>query len=177
MNTMLRTERLLLRRARAEDAPAMLAILSDPAAMRYWSSLPHADLAESQAWIAGTIAAIEAGRSDDFLVECDGAVIGKAGLWAGNELGFLFAPAVWGKGYAREAVEAVIARGFAAGGHAEIRAEADPRNEACLRLLQRLGFHETGRAERTWCIGGEWSDSVYLALSRPDPPLTAAAGS
>ncbi len=151
----------------------MHAILGDPAAMRYWSSLPHADLAESEAWIAGTIAAIESGRSDDFLIERDGQVIGKAGLWNGNELGFLLAPSAWGKGYAHEAVAAVIARGFA-NGHDEIRAEADPRNEACLRLLSRLGFRETGRAERTWCIGGEWSDSVYLALARP---LSATADS
>jgi len=174
MNMILRTERLLLRRAGVEDASAMHAILSDPVAMRYWSSLPHTDLAESQAWITGTIAAIEARRSDDFLVERDGAVIGKAGLWNGNELGFLFAASVWGKGYAREAVAAVIARGFTAGDHDEIRAEVDPRNEACLRLLLRLEFRETGRALRTWCIGGEWSDSVYLALARP---LSATAGS
>ena len=174
MDTILRTQRLLLRRAQAEDAPAMHAIMSDPVAMRYWSTLPHAHLAESEAWIAGTIAAIKAGRSDDFLVECDGAVIGKAGLWNGTELGFLFAPSVWGKGYAREAVTAVIARGFATSGHAEIRAETDPRNEASLRLLQRLEFRETSRAERTWCIGGEWSDSVYLALTRP---FSGAAGS
>jgi [ribosomal protein S5]-alanine N-acetyltransferase len=173
MDTILRTERLLLRRARADDALAMHAILSDPVAMRYWSSLPHEDLAQSQAWIAATIDAIDAGRSDDFLVEHDGAVIGKTGLWSGNELGFLFAPSVWGKGYAREAVTAVIARGFTTSGHDEIRAEADPRNEACLRLLSRLGFRETGRAAHTWCIGGEWSDSVYLALA---PPLSPTAG-
>jgi ribosomal-protein-alanine N-acetyltransferase len=167
MNTILRTTHLVLRRPRAEDAVAMHSILSDPLVMRYWSTLPHASLAESEAWIAGTIAAIEARRSDDFLIERDGAVIGKAGLWNGNELGFLLARGAWGKGYAREAVAAVIGRGITVSGHDEIRAEADPRNEACLRLLQRLGFRETGRAERTWCIGGEWSDSIYLALTRP----------
>ena len=167
MNTTLRTERLVLRRPRLEDVPAMHAILSDAAAMRYWSTLPHTSLAESEAWITGTISAIESGRSDDFLVECDGHMIGKAGLWNGNEIGFLLAPSAWGKGYAREAVNAVIGRGFSVSAHAAITAEADPRNEPCLRLLQRLGFRETGRAERTWCIGGEWSDSVYLALARP----------
>lgn len=173
MNTTLRTERLVLRRPRPEDAPAMHAILGDPTVMRYWSTLPHATLAETEAWIAGFIAAITAGKSDDFLVERDGQVIGKAGLWSGNEIGFLLAPAAWGKGYAREAVSAVVDRGFTVSGHDEIRAEADPRNEACLRLLARLGFRETGRALRTWCIGGEWSDSVYLSLARP---LSAVAG-
>jgi ribosomal-protein-alanine N-acetyltransferase len=169
METTLRTERLLLRRPRPDDAAAMHAILSDPVAMRYWSSLPHASMIQTERWIAATIEAIRAGKCDDFVIACDGQVIGKAGLWHGNEIGFLLGPAAWGKGYAREAIEAVIERAFTATGHSEIRAEADPRNERCLRLLERLGFHETGRAERTWAIGGEWSDSVYLSLVFPGP--------
>lgn len=167
VNTILRTQRLVLRRPRSDDVAAMHAILRDPLAMRYWSTLPHATLAESEAWVAKTIDAINAGECDDFFIEHDGLLIGKAGLWHGNEIGFLFSPAVWGRGYAREALNAVIERGFAVHGHSEIRAEADPRNERCLRLLKGLGFRETGRAERTWHIGDEWSDSVYLSLARP----------
>lgn len=167
MNTILRTQRLVLRRPRSDDVAAMHAILRDPLAMRYWSTLPHAEVAETEAWVAKTIDAINAGECDDFFVEQDGLLIGKAGLWNRNEIGFLFSPAVWGKGYAREALHAVIGRAFRDRGHAEIRAEADPRNERCLRLLARLGFRETGRAERTFHIGGEWSDSVYLTLAKP----------
>jgi len=167
MNTILQTERLILRRPRSDDVAAMHAILRDPLAMRYWSTLPHASMAETEAWVARTIEAINAGECDDFFVEREGLLIGKAGLWIRNELGFLFSPAVWGKGYAREALRAVIDRAFRERGHDEIRAEADPRNERCLRLLASLGFRETGRAERTFHIGGEWSDSVYLSLSRP----------
>lgn len=167
MNTILRTPRLVLRRPRSDDVAAMHAIMRDPIAMRYWSTLPHATVSETEAWIAKTIDAIQAGESDDFFVECDGLLIGKAGLWKDDEIGFLFSPAVWGKGYAREALQAVIERAFRDRGHEEIRAEADPRNERCIRLLTRLGFRETGRAERTWNIGGEWSDSVYLALKKP----------
>ena len=47
-------------------------------------------------------------------------------------------------------------------------AAVDPRNHRCLALLTQLGFKETGRAERTFCIGGEWSDSVYLVLEKED---------
>ncbi len=166
MNTILRTERLILRRPRSDDVAAMHVILSDPIAMRYWSTLPHATLAETEAWIAKTIDAIIAGECDDFFIEREGLLIGKAGLWHRNELGFLFSPTVWGKGYAREALSAVIDRAFSVGGHDALRAEADPRNERCLRLLARLGFRETGRAERTFHVGGEWSDSVYFALSK-----------
>ena len=167
MNTILRTSRLILRRPRSDDVAAMHAILRDPLAMRYWSTLPHTDLAETEAWVAKTIEAINGGECDDFFVEREGLLIGKAGLWNRNEIGFLFSPAVWGKGFAREALQAVIDRAFRERGHEEIRAEADPRNERCLRLLSRLGFRETGRKERTYHIGGEWSDSVYLTLTKP----------
>ena len=167
MNTILRTPRLILRRPRSDDVAAMHAILRDPLAMRYWSTLPHTTVAESEAWVTKAIDAINAGECDDFFVEHDGLLIGKAGLWSRSEIGFLFSPAVWGKGFAREALQAVIDRAFRERGHEEIRAEADPRNERCLRLLSRLGFRETGRAERTYHIGGEWSDSVYLTLTKP----------
>ncbi len=162
----LRTERLLLRRPRRDDSPAMHAILSDATAMRYWSTLPHAELAESEAWVATTIEAVARGECDDFFVERNGRLIGKAGLWNGDEIGFLFSPTVWGQGYAREALTAVIGHAFTTGGRAQIRADVDPRNDRSLRLLGRLGFRESGRAERTFCIGGEWSDSVYLVLTK-----------
>ena len=167
VNTILRTQRLVLRRPRSDDVVAMHAILRDPLAMRYWSTLPHTTIVETEAWIAKAIDAINAGECDDFFVELDGLLIGKAGLWHRNEIGFLFSPAIWGKGYAREALQAVVGRAFHERALEEIRAEADPRNERCLNLLARLGFRETGRAERTWHIGGEWSDSVYLSLKKP----------
>jgi ribosomal-protein-alanine N-acetyltransferase len=40
----------------------------------------------------------------------------------------------------------------------------DPRNAGSLRLLRRLGFRKTGRKERTWLVGEEWCDSVYLQV-------------
>lgn len=164
--TILRTARLVLRRPRPGDAQAMHAILSDPAAMRYWSTPPHIDFAQSQSWVDSTIAAIAAGDCDDFFVERDGALIGKAGLWMGDEIGFLLAPAIWGQGYGREALTAVIGHAFGTRGLTQIRADVDPRNDRSLRLLTGLGFRETGRAERTFKIGEEWVDSVYLLLKR-----------
>ena len=77
-------------------------------------------------------------------------------------------PAYWGQGFAAEACRAVIAHMFAVYDLDAITADVDPRNEASLRLLERLGFVETGRATATYEIEGEISDSVYLALSRPN---------
>jgi len=44
-----------------------------------------------------------------------------------------------------------------------LTADVDPRNAASLRLLARLGFVETGRAQRTFRWRDEWCDSIYLA--------------
>jgi len=158
------TRRLTLRRFRPDDAAAFHPILSDVEAMRYWSTPPHRDFAETQDWIERTIAAVGAGQADDFIALHDGHIIGKAGLWHGNELGMIFARNSWGRGFASEAVRAVIERAFARG-LASIKADVDPRNGKSLRLLRKLGFVETGSAERTLLIGGEWVDSIYFELN------------
>jgi RimJ/RimL family protein N-acetyltransferase len=159
------TPRLKLRRATPGDVEALYEILSDPAAMRFWSTAPHRDLAQTQAWLADMIADGPP-QSDDFVVEQDGRAIGKAGCWKLPEIGYILHPRCWGQGLAAEACGAVIAHVFATYDLPAITAEVDPRNEASLRLLARLGFVETGRASGTFEIEGEISDSVYLALSR-----------
>jgi ribosomal-protein-alanine N-acetyltransferase len=158
----IRTERLLLRRARYEDAPAMHRIMSDARAMRYWSSLPHETFERTQQWLASMIEADPA-TSDDFIVTLNGELIGKLGGWRLPEMGFLFAPSHWGQGYASEALRAFVERRRRLGS-TELTADADPRNEAALKLLDRSGFKEVGRAERTFQLGEEWCDSVYLRL-------------
>ena len=161
------TPRLRLRRAQAGDLEALNAILSHPAAMRYWSSLPHADLAQTQAWLDALIQA-PIDTSDDFIIEFQGRLIGKAGCWRIPEIGYILHPDQWGKGLAHEALTAVIPHVFATFPIDAIMADVDPRNTASLTLLSRLGFQETSRAARTWLIGEEWCDSVYLSLAKPE---------
>lgn len=160
---MIRTERLILRRARPDDLADVHAMLSDPRAMRYWSRPEHDSIAQSRDWLERMIAAIDA---DDYLIEHQGRVIGKAGMWRRPEVGFMIHPDHQGKGLAREAMVAVIDHLFATHDIPDLVAEADPRNAASLKLLARLGFVETGRAERTMQWREEWCDSVYLALPR-----------
>jgi [ribosomal protein S5]-alanine N-acetyltransferase len=163
---MLRTERLLLRRARPEDVDELHVIFSDRRAMRYWSTPPHATLEETREWVAN-MAAAPAAESDDYVIELDARVIGKAGCWRLPEIGYILHQDHWGKGYAREAMAAVIAHLFATRGLERIVADVDPRNTASIGLLLRLGFVETHRAKGTWQVGDELCDSVYFALKRP----------
>lgn len=161
----IRTDRLLLRRARPEDAPAMHRIMSNPAAMRFWSTPPHTEMAQTERWMASMVEADPAAR-DDFIVTLEDALIGKLGAWRLPEIGFLIDPVHWGHGYAFEALAAYIDRRRALGS-TELTADVDPRNIASLRLLERCGFVETHRAKGTWQVGDELCDSVYLRLNIP----------
>lgn len=167
---MIRTARLVLRRAEWDDLEAVHRLFSDPRAMRYWSRPEHETREETRHWLKFLVE--PAADSLDFLIEKDGEVIGKAGAWQLPEVGFLLHPDHWGRGFAFEAMTAVIAHVEAAvPALPRLTAEVDPRNAASLRLLDRLGFRETHRAERTLLWKDEWCDSLYLA--RPLRPETA----
>lgn len=158
---MIRTDRLVLRQAVWEDLEAVHRLMSDPRVMRYWFRPEHETLEETRHWLGFLVE--QSADSRDWLIEKDGAVIGKAGAWQLPEVGFLLHPDHWGQGLACEAMAAVIAALEAEFAGIVLTAEVDPRNAASLRLLDRLGFRETHRAERTLLWRDEWCDSVYLA--------------
>jgi ribosomal-protein-alanine N-acetyltransferase len=108
-----------------------------------------------------------AGACNDFAVELDGRLIGKCGCYMLPDIGYIVHPDHWGRGYAREAMEAVIAHIFATNDIEKLTADVDPRNQPSIGLLLRLGFVETHRATGSWQVGDELCDSVYFALPRP----------
>jgi RimJ/RimL family protein N-acetyltransferase len=164
----LHTPRLVLRRVRPEaDLAGIHAVLSDPRAMAYWSTPPHESPDQTRDWLAA-MAATAPEEGDDFIIEYQGRAVGKAGFYRFPEIGYILAPELWGQGLAREALEPLIARAFTLYGQERLTADVDPRNVGSIRLLERLGFAETHRAEKTWLIAGAWCDSVYFALERED---------
>ena len=77
------------------------------------------------------------------------AIIGTIGLnitpeEGTAELGYHFRRTAWGKGYATEAVCAVVAYGFGMGGCTRIIARPHPTNGASRRVLTKSGFHQLG---------------------------------
>lgn len=163
---MITTKRLTLRRARPDDLEAMHAIFSRADAMAHWDTLPHKDLETTKHFLDQIIAA-DLASSDDFVVEYEGALIGKAGFWRWPEVGYIFHPDHWGKGFGKEVLSALIKRAFEHHSWPEIVAEIDPRNDRSRRLLTSLGFHLTGTKEKTLQLGDLWVDSAYFALANP----------
>jgi RimJ/RimL family protein N-acetyltransferase len=47
-----------------------------------------------------------------------------------------------------------------------IEADVDPRNEASIKLLERLGFHREGYLRERWLVNGEINDTVFFGLLR-----------
>lgn len=164
--TEIRTERLLLRRMRSSDLSDLHAVFSNAEVMKYWSTLPHSDPAQTAALIKQTIDASPE-TTADFAIEYQGRVIGKAGFWNMPEIGYLLHPDFWRQGFGTEALQALIAYGFGDRKLDHITADVAPGNDASIRLLKKQGFIETGREQNTLQIGDDWYDSVYFELRPP----------
>lgn len=98
----------------------------------------------------------------------DYPVIGKAGLWDGRELGYIIDQDHRRKGYAFEAIDAILKHVWALESPPEVVfADVDPENTASLQLLQKLGFVQTGTEKNTYETHLGWRDSVYMEARRP----------
>lgn len=157
----IKLERLTLRRAVASDLDAIHEIMSDAETMRYWSTLPYQSNTQTARWLEGMIVA-DPDRSDDFIVEHYGKVIGKLGAWQLPEIGFFLHRDYWGRGLAREALDGFI-RYMRDRQVPLLTADVDPLNISSLKLLKAADFIETGSAKATFIIGDRVCDSVYLA--------------
>ena len=165
---MIRTERLLLRPVEDSDLDDLFAIYSNPEAMRYWSRPPHEDREVTRGRIAGLRSAFEKFGAE-FVIEREGRVIGRAGVWRIAEIGYILHPGFWGQGLMFEALSALLPYAFDRLPEIDaLTAEIDPRNEGSARLLAKLGFVETHREAKTLFLNDEWCDSAYWQLTRPD---------
>jgi RimJ/RimL family protein N-acetyltransferase len=171
------TERLTLRRFRADDLPGFVAYRSEPEVARYQSwdttySMADAErfFAEQQGceWAAPgpwvQLAAIDR-RTGALCGDC--AVRVLADQPATAEVGVTFAPERQGSGLASEALRAVITRLFEEHRLHRVYAETDDRNLAVHRLLERLGLRCEARLVDADWFKGAWSTlRVYAVLRR-----------
>jgi len=86
---------------------------------------------------------------------------------AGLEIGWVVHPAFQGLGLAREAASAVLTFGFSTLGAHRIHAALDARNEASVRLCERLGMQREATFIEHWWADGEWTDSAIYATRSP----------
>ena len=152
MTTVLETERLLLRRLTLDDAEAAFAIYSDPEVMRFLTGVTERDIDETRARLAARPMAHQAlhGFTLWATVEKEtGRLVGACGLkfldgGMDIEVGYHFARAAWGCGYATEAGAASVRYGFERLCLRRILGVVNPENYASQRVLEKIGLTYQG---------------------------------
>ncbi|MEV6241605.1 GNAT family N-acetyltransferase [Lentzea sp. NPDC051838] len=144
----IRTERLTLRPFDANDFEAFYAYRSLPDVHRYLNNkaADREGVAQLLARRTTEHQLAEAGQRLALAVCLDDKVIGDVALvWRTDhegEIGYSLHPTFQGKGYAREAAEAMLRIGFDELKLRRIVAECDPRNEPSRRVMERLGMRK-----------------------------------
>jgi RimJ/RimL family protein N-acetyltransferase len=154
----LRTERLTLRGHRAEDFDDCFAMWSDPAVTRHIGGKPST---QSQTWIRllsyighwkvmgfgyWVIAESATGRFAGEIGFADFKRDIAPSMKGVPELGFALAPAFHGKGYATEAVQAVLAWGDEHFSTPRSVCLISPENLASIRVAEKCGYKIFERA-------------------------------
>lgn len=146
------TPRLLLRPPRIEDFDGYAELLGDEEAARHigghmvraaaWRKF----LQQPGAW------AVQGFGMFSVLDKATGEWFGQCGPWRpegwpGNEVGWSFRRAIWGKGYATEAAVAAMDWAFANLGWQDVIHCIAKENIASQRLAQRLGSRVLGQVQ------------------------------
>ena len=157
--TSLSTERLVLRRFEQGDSEAFASYRADPDVARYqsWEGFTRSDAERFVAEMSRTDPGVP-GEWFQFAVSerATGELVGDCALvlHAGDppigEVGYTLAPAEQGRGFATEAVRAVIGYAFEQLGAAAIRAVTDVRNEASIAVAERLGMRKIATVRATF---------------------------
>lgn len=117
----------------------------DPEVVRYLTWEAHQDIADTHAFLDHCDGVWDAGEAFPFAVveQATGEVVGVVEpRLAGDRvtLGYVFARDVWGRGYATEAVEAIIRWACGQPGLRWVDAITDTENVPSARVLEKAGL-------------------------------------
>ena len=174
---LLETPRLVLRPLSLEDLDEFVALHAEPEVTRFVTAFDRPESEERlrrnevewQERGHGLLAVLD---------RADGRFLGRAGFkyWPQfdeTELGWALRREAWGHGYATEAAGTLLQWAFDTLDLNRVQAEADTRNAASARVLEKLGFVREGTLREDCVVNGEVSDSwVYGLLRRQWRPLS-----
>ena len=170
----LTTERLQIRPFQAEDIEWVYEYYKDKQLNQYLLDEPwteqtrHSEFAKKLA---------KQNLSEDAAVNLacvlNGIVIGDVAVWKKSmrntvEIGYVFNPDYSHKGYAREAVAAIVRVLFAEYGIHRIEACMDARNLSSSKLCEAIGMRREAHFIKDFWNKGEWTDSYIYGMLAED---------
>lgn len=173
----LHTDRLLIRPFVPSDVEALHARRNDPEVARWQTwTLPWSR--ERAEILVGELMAMDGPANDEWwmatIVEAaSDEVVGDLAVnltWDSrcSEVGYTLARHQWGKGYAIEAVTAIIEYLFETVGVTRVAGSLHPENPASAMVLERCGLIFEGHTRLSYWVGDDNSDDWIYGMTRPD---------
>jgi ribosomal-protein-alanine N-acetyltransferase len=164
----IRTPRLVLRAPELADAGRISLLAGDYDVASMTGTIPHPySERQAAAWIAGVL------RGEEgvvFAISRSGTLVGCTGYRAFSndhaELGYWIGKPYWGRGYATEAVRALIHYAFATDGFAYLTVGHFSDNPASARVIAKSGFRPHGKEVRDCAARGGKAHCLTYRLDR-----------
>lgn len=167
------TERLMLREFVRGDAEWIHCYTSDASVVQYLDIGPESE-SETRQFVADAIDARWQEPRHDFdlavMLTESGRLIGHLNLhvtqWRHREaeIGYCLHRQFWGKGYATEAVQALLQFGF---GQLQLHRQfalCDTNNRSSVRVMVKAGMQPEGYLHQHKWYRGAWHDSLLYAI-------------
>ena len=169
------TARLRLRPVRPDDDEHLWALHGDREVLRFWDEPPWEAPSRADGFVEGCRRIEREGTGARVAVEAlDGTFLGWVAVHRWDpanrtlSMGFVYGRHAWGRGVATEAGAALLDWAYDALPVNRVQAEADTRNVACRRVLEKLGFTLEGTLREDCVVDGVVSDSWVFGLLRRD---------
>ena len=171
----LQTERLVLRRYRPEDAAALYQYLgTDPSTVQYSGWNPYATPKMAQETVQQFIAGYSELHSYSWVIEADNDLSGTIGAYDYKEnrieVGFCMTKACRGRGYATEALKAVLSYLTENEGISCVTAWCASQNIGSRRVLEKAGMQFVHTEKDSLVVGDKTYDKqIYeYRMNRPE---------
>lgn len=170
----LKTDRLLLRRYRPEDAEVLYEKFGcDPQMTRYTGWNPFETEEMTRETVRKRIEGYARDHAYGWAVEHNGALIGTAGAYDYNpeedsiELGYSIERASWGKGFASEALQAIVTYLTEQEGISRLLAWCASDNIGSRKVIERSGFKLYRIEQDALEIDGCLYNQLFFEYNKP----------
>lgn len=166
------TDRLSIRNFSYEDWQDVYEYTSNSSVMKY---IPEGVFSEDDAKEFVNENSSETPKNFPVILKIDNILVGhivfhKVFGSHTYEIGWVFNPKYYNKGYASEAALAILKYGFGKMNIHRIIATCQPENIPSYRIMEKIGMRREGFFKKCIPYGDEWWDEYYYAILKEEWP-------